>query len=999
MQFQPSEYEKKWLDQWKKDDVFTVTEDTSKKKAYVLDMFPYPSGTGLHVGHVKGYIATDVYSRMKRAQGCNVLHPMGWDAFGLPAENYAIKNKIHPRIAVEENIETFKNQLATIAFSYDWTREVDTTDPEFYRWSQWIFLQLLEKGLAYETYAPINWCPSCKTGLANEDLENGKCERCSSEIEKKPMRQWVLRITEYADRLLSDLPLVDWDENIKEMQRNWIGRSTGMLFTAPVKDMDLSIHTFSAHFEACYADTFVVIAPDHPLLATLLEGTPQASEVLAKCDEIIKKRATLERGKELEIDGIFTGRYIVDPLGNGELPIWVASYALADYGTGIVKCSAHDERDFAFAKKFGIDLKVVLVPEDESARQEVLDQEVCFSDMSQGVLLEPKELAGKNARAVREDVTKHLIAKGFATEQTQYRMKDWVFSRQRYWGEPIPVVHTEDGSIIPLAYEELPLMLPQVESYEPSGTGESPLATIDEWMNVRGYIDKAGKFKTIPNWDSFGIGDHEPLDINDGPYHDAYMSGAPIKERTNVCCIIKHPEHDEYLLAKWKQVDWNGFLTGGIEDHADLETTARNELIEETGFTSIRSIKITDFFSHGLFYHVIKKENRLAHHRLAIVELDSLEQVEVSEEEKAICDFVWTKKEEVMSTLSRPDMKSLWEYYLSGGVNQPRPVPVIPARRESNTMPQWAGSSWYYLRYIDPKNSEKLVDLEKEKYWMNIDVYVGGVEHATRHLIYARFWHKFLYDLGSVSTIEPFNKLYGVGLILGADGRKMSKRWGNVIDPQTIVDTYGADTLRVYEMFMGPFEDSIAWDPQSIEGSSRFLKKIWAYYQGLIESGKISDKADEKDLTHVYAKAVKKVTDDIGSFRFNTAISHMMIFLGELTKRETISRRVAEGFLKLLAPFAPCMTEELWHQIGKTSYILDESWPTYEEAELVSSSTTYAVQVNGKLRDSLELATGMEQDEVFARAKESDNVSKWLVEGEIKKVIFVQDRLINIVVA
>ncbi len=947
------EIESKWQEVWNKNKLYKTEEDPSKPKSFVLDMFPYPSGEGLHVGHPKGYIATDIYSRMKKMQGHNVLHPMGWDAFGLPAENFAIKHKIHPRVAVEKNIQRFKEQLSKIGFNYDWGREINTTDPEYYKWTQWIFLKMLEKGLAYESYEPINWCPSCQTGLANEDLESdGTCERCGSVVEKRPMRQWVLKITEYADRMLEDLKLLDWPEYIKEAQRNWIGRSEGMLFSAPVKDTDLKIQTFSAHFEGFAADTFVVIAPDHPFLPQLVKGTEKEKEVLEFAQKLVEKRLAQGFAAEKESEGIFTGRYIVDPVGNGDLPIWVASYALADYGTGIVKCSAHDERDFAFAKKYNVPLKEVLIPRmidytnphvegkkvvfrkavivllknpktgeiltlkwkkqpwvtfvmggieegetpEQAAEREIKeetgyqniknikilggptqaeffaahkdenritnswlavaeladetqeslsDEEAAihelewvdpekidpkkiqhseaalildrmkngvkaWTDMKNSVLLAPEQFKGKIAGEVRQEIIEYLEKNKLAEKKTTYKIKDWVFSRQRYWGEPIPVIHCEECGVVGVPEKDLPVRLPDVENYQPTGTGESPLANIENWVNT-----------TCPK---------------------------------------------------------------------------------------------------------------------------------------------------------------------CGGA----------ARRETNTMPQWAGSSWYYLRFMDPKNSEKLVDPKKEKYWAPVDVYVGG-DHAVRHLIYARFWHKFLFDIGSVSTEEPFARLEFLGFILAKDGRKMSKRWGNVINPDDIVDLWGADTLRLYEMFMGPFENTIAWKDESLIGVRRFLERSWKFAHGNFVDQDSQEKNQKiESLLH---KTIKKVTEDIEGFKFNTAISTMMILLNEFeANKDLVSKEYVEVFLKLLAPFAPHMAEEIWSGFGNQKSIHLEEWPKFDELKTKETEVKIMVQVNGRVRANFVANAGISEEEAKKQALAMPEVQKWIQGLSIEKTIFVVDKLLNIVV-
>lgn len=794
--------EKKWQKEWDAKKLYK-SKDGGKKKMYVLDMFPYPSGEGLHVGHPKGYIATDIVSRHARMQGKSVLHPMGWDAFGLPAENYAIKNKVHPRKAVDTNVARYKQQLKMIGLDYDWSREINTTDPEFYKWTQWIFLKLYEKGLAYQSFEPINWCPSCQTGLANEDLEGNACERCGTVVEKRPMRQWVLKITDYAERLLQDLDLLpQWQESIKESQRNWIGKSEGMLFTSPVKDSSMKIQTFSAHFEAFCADTFVVIAPDHPLLPELMKGTPKEHEVLSYAKKMAEEREAAGHEGVQEPDGIFTGRYTIDPIGNGELPIWVANYALANYGTGIVKCSAHDERDFAFAKKYNITLKPVMFPEDAELRKKVINEELCFHDMATGVLEEPHVFRGKKALASRKEIIEYLESNGLAERKTTYKIRDWVFSRQRYWGEPIPMIHCEKCGVVPVPEKDLPVKLPDVKQYEPTGTGESPLAAIEKWVNVK-------------------------------------------------------------------------------------------------------------------------------------------------------C----------------PKCKG-------------------KAKRETNTMPQWAGSSWYWLRYMDPKNKKALVDKKKEKQWAPVNLYVGGAEHATRHLIYGRFWHKFLKDIKVVSTPEPFTRLISVGLIQAEDGRKMSKRYGNVINPDDIVATYGADTLRVYEMFMGPFSDAIAWKTASLIGARRFIERVWRLQEKIVAR---PDDSVEREMH----KTIKKVGEDIENFKFNTAISQMMIFVNA-AEQKGVTKKQYQSFVSLLAPFAPHVAEELWRELGNKKSVHVSPWPKFNAKKLVADEVTIVVQINGKVRAQIAVPSGSGESTVRPLAEEA--AAKWLEGQAVRKAIFVANRLVNFVV-
>lgn len=807
-EYNPKQIEPKWQKAWQEKEVYKTEDVSDKPKHYVLDMFPYPSGAGLHVGHPKGYIATDVYSRFKSMSGFSVLHPMGWDAFGLPAENYAIKNKVHPREAVEKNVARYKEQLSMIGFNYDWSREVNTTDPEYYRWSQWIFLQLYKKGLAFQSHEPINWCPSCKTGLAQEDLEtDGTCERCGSVVEKKPMRQWVLKIREYADRLVDDLDdLPEWPDHVKEAQRNWIGRSYGAEIEFSIKETDGKLKVFTTRPDTLFGATYMVIAPEHPLVHGLEGKIENLGEVKAYIQatqqktEIERTDMTKEKtGVELE------GIKAINPTNQEEIPVWIADYVLADYGTGaIMAVPAHDERDFAFAKKF--DLPIVEVVEGGTKEGPLTDY---------GILINSADFNGLTSEEAKEKITEFVGGE----MKTGYKLRDWVFSRQRYWGEPIPMIHVGD-QVYPADESQLPVVLPNVESYEPSGTGESPLATIDDWVNVSGYVTDNGDF---------------------------------------------------------------------------------------------------------------------------------------------------------MVADSAPDGKEL-----------------VQGKRETNTMPQWAGSCWYYLRYIDPKNDQALVDSAKEKYWQPVDLYVGGVEHATRHLIYARFWHKFLHDIGAVSTSEPFMKLKTVGLIQAEDGRKMSKRWGNVINPDDVIDQVGADSLRTYEMFMGPFENAIAWSTDGVAGSRRFLEKVWR------NASKVSDDKNA-GLANLLHKTIKKVGEDIQNFKFNTAISAMMVLVNQMDKSESVGKDQYKMLLQVLAPFAPHMTEELWHQLGEAESIHLSSWPEYDQALVQDDTVQLPVQINGKVRTKLEISADASEDQVKEMVMSDQIVQKWLDGNQPKKVIYVAGKIINIV--
>ena len=846
--------EKKWQKEWVRAGIYKTNDNAKKSKCYVLDMFPYPSGEGLHVGHPKGYIATDIYSRFKKMNGMNILHPMGWDAFGLPAENYAIKNKMHPKIAVEKNIKRFKKQLSILGFNYDWDREINTTDPKYYTWTQWIFLQLFKKGLAYESYEPINWCPSCQTGLANEDVEEGLCERCGSVVEKKPMRQWVLRITKYADRLLKDLDDLDWPESIKESQRNWIGRSEGAEIDFQIPNSRFSIKVFTTRPDTLFGATYMVLAPEHEMVQKLKSEIRDWKEVDAYIKKT-KEKTEIERtaeGKEktgVELKGIKA----INPATKKEIPVFIADYVLAHYGTGaIMAVPAHDERDFAFAKKFSVPVIAVVEPDQNNSYQELAFQ-IAFKNKSEGrrytaeisskqiqdtlallhqgkfcylrrgVLVNSGKFDGMKSEDAKRAITEFVGGK----MMVQYKLRDWVFSRQRYWGEPIPLVHCAVCGVVPVPEEDLPVKLPDVKSYVPTGTGESPLADIAKWVNTK-------------------------------------------------------------------------------------------------------------------------------------------------------C----------------PKCKG-------------------PAKRETNTMPQWAGSSWYYLRYIDPKNNKALVDKKKEKYWSPVDLYVGGAEHATRHLIYARFWHKFLYDIGAVNYQEPFVRVQHVGLIMAGDGRKMSKRFGNVVNPDDIVEKVGADTLRMYEMFMGPFDQAATWSTAGIMGPRRFLDRAWGLAQkfgkadpkkNYVISGAVSITTEKnvKLVRTIVHKTIKKVTEDIEAFRFNTAIAHLMMLLNEFESYALTGELFYAEFLiflRLLAPFAPHITEEIWRDTLKNKRSIHlEKWPTFDPKLLEQTTFELIVQINGKVRDKLEAPIGISQKEAETLTLSREKVKTALGGKSPRKVVFVPRRLINIVV-
>ncbi|MED3965668.1 leucine--tRNA ligase [Niallia taxi] len=804
MSFSHQNIEQKWQKYWQENKTFKTSEDKGKKKFYALDMFPYPSGAGLHVGHPEGYTATDILSRMKRMQDFNVLHPMGWDAFGLPAEQYALDTGNHPALFTEKNIETFRRQINSLGFSYDWDREINTTDPDYYKWTQWIFLQLFEKGLAYVDEVAVNWCPALGTVLANEEVIDGKSERGGHPVERRPMRQWILKITAYADRLLEDLDDVDWPESIKEMQRNWIGRSEGAEVTFQIDNHEETFTVFTTRPDTLFGATYAVLAPEHALVDKIT--TAEQKEAVEAYLEKIKSKSDLERTDlAKEKTGVFTGAYAVNPVNGEKMPIWIADYVLVSYGTGsIMAVPAHDERDFEFAKTFGLSIKEVVAGGN-------VQEEAYTGD---GAHVNSEFLDGLQKEAAITKMIAWLEEKGIGTKKVTYRLRDWLFSRQRYWGEPIPIIHWEDGTMTGVPVEELPLTLPDTAEIKPSGTGESPLANISEWVNV---------------------------------------------------------------------VD---------------------------------------------------------------------------------------------------------------------PVTGKKGRRETNTMPQWAGSSWYYIRYIDPNNSEAIADPEKLKEWLPVDMYIGGVEHAVLHLLYARFWHKVLFDLGVVPTKEPFQKLFNQGMILGENNEKMSKSKGNVVNPDEIVESHGADTLRLYEMFMGPLDAAIAWSTNGLDGSRRFLDRIWRLLvddNGEI-SGKVQDIEEAKGLDKIYHQTVKKVTEDFEGLRFNTAISQMMVFINECYKADVLPKAYIEGFVKLLSPICPHIAEELWEKLGSSAgTIAYEAWPAYDEAKMVDDEIEIVIQINGKVKTKLMVPADANKDALEQIAMEDSQVKEQIDGKTVRKIIAVPGKLVNIV--
>lgn len=804
MTFQHQVIDRKWQEYWKEANTFTTKNRPGHPKYYVLDMFPYPSGQGLHVGHLEGYTATDIMARMKRAQGYDVLHPMGWDAFGLPAEQYALDTGNDPAVFTQKNIDNFKRQINAMGFSYDWDREINTTYPGYYKWTQWIFSKLYEMGLAYQSDVMVNWCEALGTVLANEEVIDGLSERGGHPVVRKPMRQWVLKITAYAQRLLDDLEDLDWPESLKEMQRNWIGRSEGAVIDFQIKDHDLMLQTYTTRPDTLFGLSYVVLAPEHTLVQAIT--TPEQKESVDQYIKDVAKKSDLDRTQlSKEKTGVFTGAYAIHPVTGQEVPIWIADYVLVSYGTGAVMAvPGHDERDYAFAKHFGLPIKEVITSE------EGIGQEAFVGD---GIHVNSDFLNGLNNEEAKERMIAWLEKESKGQGQVNFKLRDWVFSRQRYWGEPIPAIHWEDGTTTFVAESELPLTLPKTDNIRPSGTGESPLANITDWLNV-----------------------------------------------------------------------------------VDPETGKKG-------------------------------------------------------------------------------------------------------RRETNTMPQWAGSSWYYLRYMDPKNDQALVGKEAMDKWENVDLYIGGAEHAVLHLLYARFWHKVLYDLGVVKTKEPFKKLFNQGMILGEHNEKMSKSKGNVVNPDDVVNRYGADTLRVYEMFMGPLDASIAWSENGLEGSRRFLDRVWKLFVAE-DNQTLQSTIQEQDnpaLTKVYHQTVKKVTEDYDMLHFNTAISQMMIFINEAKNQVVFPREYAEGFVKLLAPIAPHLMEEIWSLLGHKESLSEATWPTYDDKLTVDDQVEIVVQVNGKVKAKLWVERDMDPKAMEEIALSHEVIASEISGKTIRKVVAIPNRLVNIV--
>jgi len=798
-EYNPQKIEKKWQKRWEKDKKLHQAEDFSKKpKKYILVEFPYPSGDGLHVGHVRSYAALDAIARKKRMEGYNVLYPIGWDAFGLPTENYAIKTGIHPREATDQNVKNFKRQMKSLGLSFDWSREIDTTDPNYYKWTQWIFLKFFENGLAYQAKMPINWCPSCKIGLANEEVIDGKCERCGAQTAKKEVKQWLLKITAYADKLIEGLKEVDYPERIKSSQLNWIGKSEGAEIDFRIGDNVVSIFTTRA--DTVFGVTALILAPEHPIIKNLKSEIKNYEEV-EKYIKNASRKSELERINEIkERTGVkLKGVFALNPVNNEKISVWIADYILAHYGGGaVMMVPAHDKRDWDFAKKYKIEIREVISGGDIEERAYV----------EYGKLVNSEQFSGIESKTAIEKIIKWLENKKIGKKKIEYKLRDWIFSRQHYWGEPIPIIHCERCGVVPVPEEDLPVKLPHMEKYQPTDTGESPLADVKEWINVK-------------------------------------------------CPRCK-------------------------------------------------------------------------------------------------------------------------------GV----------ARRETDTMPNWAGSSWYFLRYVDSENAKAFADFKKLKYWTPIDLYNGGMEHTTLHLLYSRFWHKFLYDLKLVPTSEPYARRTSHGIVLAEDNRKMSKSWGNVINPDEMVKIYGADAVRVYEMFMGPFEQAISWNTNGLVGCVRFLSRVWNIFQDNKKTGEKS-----KEIVSYLHRLIKKINEDLEEMKFNTAIAVIMEFINFWMKEEqSLAKKDTEIFTKILSPFAPHLAEELWEKLGHKKSIFYEKWPEYDEELIKEENFELVIQINGRVRDKIQAAVDILENEAQKLALSSEQVKKWTENKEIKKVVFVKNRLINFIV-
>jgi len=946
-QYDHKEIEPKWQKKWQDEGIYISKEDDSKPKSFVLDMFPYPSGEGLHVGHPKGYIATDIYSRFKKMSGFNILHPMGWDAFGLPAENYAIKNKVHPKVAVDKNIARYKEQLSILGLNYDWSREINTTDPKYYKWTQWIFLQLFEKGLAYESFEPINWCPSCKTGLANEDLDGDKCERCGTVVEKKPLRQWVLKITDYADRLLDGIDALDWPESIKELQKNWIGRSEGAEITFKIEvehpsrktdSAPLSVTVFTTRPDTLFGVTYLVFAPEHELVEALKDEIKNWNEVV-KYREEVKNKNDIDRTGAKDKTGVeLKGVVAVNPANGEEVPVWIADYVLASYGTGAVMAvPAHDERDHEFAQKYGLPERIVLEP-------------------ITGELQNNPEKRKSIVAIVKNPSTGKIISINWGKNAGG----NLFIGGGRNDGEDI--VETAKREIEEETGFKNVKLISQTETIHHHYFAHS--------KNVAREIDVVGLYFELENEEK----SEQKLDeAEKGKFTVEWISEAEAEKK------VEDALHSYVFkkLVKNEVFTGSGVLIESGEFNGQTSNEVKKKITKSVNGKWVTKYKLRDW---------VFARQRYWGEPIPLIHCEKCGVVGVSEKDLPVT-LPEVEFYEPSGTGESP-LANITEW-----VNVACPKCGGAGKRETNTMPQWAGSSWYYLRYMDPHNDEKLVDPKKEKYWAPVDFYVGGAEHATRHLIYARFWHAFLYDIGVVSTEEPFKKLQHVGLIAGADGRKMSKRFGNVVNPDDVVKQYGADTLRVYEMFLGPFDQGASWSTESIIGPRRFLERVWKLKEKVNE-----DTETKQEIETALHKTIKKVTEDVDAFRFNTAISALMILVNDLEKTPHITTQTYCTLLQILAPFAPHMSEELWREMGNKESVHVSKWPEFDNSKIIKDRVKIIVQVNGKVRASFEADPGITEENAKNMALDMPEIAKWMEGKEAKKVIFVPDKLISIVV-
>lgn len=945
MTYNHSALEAKWQAIWQDIKLYRTSEQLSQEKFYVLDMFPYPSGDGLHVGHTKGYIATDTVARKKMMEGNQVLHPMGWDAFGLPAENYALEHKVHPAQAVEKNIDRFKQQLLKLGCTYDWEREINTTDPAYYRWTQWIFLQFFKQGLAYESFAPINWCPSCKTGLANEDVENGHCERCGALVEKKPMRQWMLRITDYAERLINDLEQLDWPASTKEAQRQWIGKSEGVEFDFKLVDSEEKITVFTTRPDTLYGVTYLVVAPEYPLLTTWLSKITNQSEV-ERYLAAVKDKPEIERTAEgKEKHGVLLeGLTALHPITKQAVPIWVADYVLGDYGTGAVMAvPAHDERDFQFATLYNLPIISVIKP----------------------VVVDSKNPPLANKKTVTRR-TVHALVRDPATDT--FLLLRW----KKYPWRNFIVGGVEEGEeIVEAARREIK---------EETGYTDLRLVSIlGEAVQSHYYAahkDENRIAETTAVY--FELASHEQVEVSaqeKAAYDIEWVALTQMTPENMVCAEL---EIWKARLAKPTPYTGTGLLYNSEEVDNLTSEVATEKIITLAEGRKVVRYKLRDW---------VFSRQRYWGEPIPIIHCETCGAVAVPDEDLPV-RLPEVSSYEPTGTGESPLAN------IPSWVHTTCPKCGGPGKRETNTMPQWAGSSWYYLRYVDPHNDENAIDTKKEKYWLPVDMYIGGAEHATRHLIYARFWHKFLYDCKVVSELEPFKRYFSVGLVMDAEGRKMSKRWGNVVNPDEMVERYGADALRVYEMFIGPFTQTAAFNINGVAGAAAFLRRINSL------QAKVQPGATAEELLPLTHKTIKKVGEDIEALRFNTAISSLMILSNAYAETEAISPELYETLLRLLAPFAPHLMEELWHRGSRpeTESIFQAKWPSFDPAFLQDEKITLAIQVNGKLRDTLDIEAEADEETIKTEALAKEKVKEWLEGKTIEKIIVVKGKIVSIVV-